>query len=110
MDKRSAVMQLMKEYRQAQANGNRRGYSYGRMAGDLSQNGYSIRRQTLWFWEAGKELPRMETLMLMLRAFPGLGDWRHEFALDLMAASLPEVYQPVGEIGRRVLARTAPQS
>jgi len=108
MDKRTAVMNIVRDYRQEQSRGRR--YSHGDMAIDLSKNSFSIRRQTLYLWQAGKGQPRYETLLLMFRAFPTEGDWRHQMALDLLAACLPEVYLLVSEIGRRVLAESAPQS
>jgi DNA-binding XRE family transcriptional regulator len=108
MDKRTAIMDIVRDYRQGQSNG--RPYSHGDMAIDLSKNDFSVSRQTLWLWQSGKVQPRLETLLLMTVAFPAEVDWRHQMALDLMAACRPEEYSPVSEIGRRVLAEPAPQS
>lgn len=51
------------------------------------------------YWENGKNGIRYEYLMYLVE---NTNDWRHEFALDCLAARA-DFYSPVGEIGRVLL-------
>lgn len=54
-------------------------------------------------WEKGKAIPKSEFLhVLTVMAAPF--SWQWQFAQDLKAAIFPEVHEPVGEVGKRVLA------
>lgn len=65
----------------------------GTMFGNLS-------RQAIGLWERGT----LPNVIFLIRASRVYDDWRREFALDALAALEPELFQPVGEIGREVLA------
>lgn len=56
-------------------------------------------------WETGKRAPHAVFCLRMTMAYPS-DDWRNDLAFDLLAAMIPDAYQPKGEIGRQVLAPT----
>lgn len=71
----------------------------------LSENTYaSISHQTVYNWISGLYEPHYRTLILFTLKYR---DWRREFAFDALAALTPELYSPVGEIGRRILENGA---
>ncbi len=66
-----------------------------------STNGNSISHETIRNWESGTHIPVYYTLLPMALLF---GDWRRDFAFDALAALQPQLYTPMGEIGKILLA------
>ncbi len=58
-----------------------------------------LSRQAIGLWER-ETVPNVTFLIRACRVY---ADWRREFALDAMAALEPDLFQPVGNIGREIL-------
>jgi transcriptional regulator with XRE-family HTH domain len=96
------VQQIVSEYRKAQ------GLSLREFAEQLSAAttqfgplGFRVTHTSVDNWEKGAFVPDFRELA-RLAIF--VRDWRGEFATDVLAAMIPSQYQPVGEIGKRILA------
>jgi len=101
MDK-TAIQQIVLEYRTTQGDG--KPITLDAMATALADNVLGIRcsRQAIWMWEAGQQEPGLDMLITLFVSTQH-DDWRHSFAADLLAAKRPDIYSPVGEIGKRIL-------
>lgn len=66
------------------------------MSGTMFSN---LSRQAIGLWERGT-LPNVIFLIRVTRMYD---DWRREFASDILAAIEPELFMPLGEIGRELL-------
>lgn len=59
----------------------------------------NLSAQAIGLWEKGTNpFP-----VFLLRVSRTYDDWRREFALDCLAAMEPDLYEPVGAIGREIL-------
>ncbi len=57
--------------------------------------------QTISNWEKGICTPVYHSLIPIALLY---GDWRRDFAIDALAALHPNLYTPIGDIGKRLLA------
>lgn len=101
-DIRPRVQQIVREYRTS------RDLSIRAFAEQLSEAttkfgpfGFRISHAAVANWEKGVAVPDFRELA-RLAVFSV--DWRSDFAVDVLAALMPHVYQPEGEIGKRILA------
>lgn len=65
--------------------------------------GKKLSKASISYWENGISRPNHITLLKVARR---CNDWRKEFALDILAALEPGVYEPAGEIGREVIGKS----
>jgi len=76
--------------------------SFARFAAGLNDivepYGLSISYQSIKNWEDGVHLPD-QAFILRLSICAPAGSWQSAFAMDLLAALWPELYQPVSEAG-----------
>ena len=68
----------------------------------------SISHQTIKNWEDRVHLPRVYFMIQLSMMSPH--DWRRDFALDVLAALRPKLYQPVTEIGRVAMERSVEET
>ncbi len=89
--------QIVRAYRTQQ------GFSLRTFAHVLSSStsGKGISHETIRNWEKGTHIPAYHTLLPLALLF---GDWRRDFAFDALAALQPQLYTPMGEIGKMLLA------
>ena len=84
----------------------RRPLSFAKFAAGLTDvvepYGLSISYQSIKNWEDGVYRPDYAFIM-QLSIHASAASWQRAFALDLLAAQWPELYEPVSEIGKRVL-------
>lgn len=95
---------IVSEYRKLRGNG--KPMPYRQFALELSKPLAVMQREisyaSVQHWETGKHEPNDDDLhLLVICAKPHTWQWR--FASDLRAAKYPTVYQPTGEIGKRIL-------
>lgn len=97
------ISEIVKAYRLER--GNKRPLSYRAFAESLKHdlpNLDDLKFQSIEQWEKGRHEPATETI-LYIWCMTYEGDWRNDFAADLMAARMPAAWHPQGEIGKRIL-------
>ena len=98
------IQEIVKAYRIAQGNG--KPLPLREFAEQLSAPLQAIKRSftygSIQHWEAGRHAPDDDKIHLLILIAPE-HTWQCQFASDVRAAKYPTVYQPVGEIGKRIL-------
>lgn len=104
----TAIQKIVAAYRLEQGNGNGKPLPYREFA-DVLKAGIphlsNLTFQAVANWETGANDPAIETLIYIF-SMTDNGDWRRDFAADLMAAKLPSNWLPQGSIGKRILKET----
>ena len=99
------VQQIVQAHR-LKLGARRRPLSFAKFAAGLTDvvesYGLSVSYQSIKNWEDGVYRPDYAFIMQLSIHAPQ-GSWQRAFALDLLAAQWPELYEPVNEIGRRIL-------
>jgi len=80
------------------------GLSLRKFAKELSEgiSYYKVSHQSISNWENGIHAPSFQMLIGMVIYSSG---WRHDFALDCLSSIAPDLYEPAGAIGRKILKR-----
>lgn len=87
---------ITREYRK------QRKFSLRAFAEALGNGSQEISHQTIKNWEDGTNEPDFSFVMTLVMK---TRDWRMDFALDLLAAMKPEIYEPMTSIGRRAIEK-----
>ncbi len=100
------VQQIVAEWRKKVGNGSGP-LPYREFATRLNNDleGVNISYQAIANWEAGINEPDIIKLLAMrAKTSANKSDWRYQFSGDLLAARMPDVYQPGSPIGQAALA------
>jgi len=105
---KTAVAQIVDQYRQ-QHGPSMQPATLRQFARSLSEvlqlSGRRISHQSIKNWGDRRYLP--DVFIMLQIANEANHDWRRDFALDILAAVLPESYEPVTEIGREAIKAQA---
>jgi len=101
---KTAVAQIVYRYRQ-QHGPSLQPATLRQFARSLSEvlqlSGRAISHQSIKNWGDRRYLP--DVYIMLQLANEASNDWRRDFALDILAAVLPESYEPATQIGRDAL-------
>ena len=101
---KKAVAQIVKDYRNLHSDSTRpstlRAFASA-LSEALAPFNRNISYQSIKNWCDRRYLP--DPFIMLQIAQSARHDWRADFAKDILAAVMPEIYQPATEIGRRAL-------